>query len=177
MLANCSRRSWAWSGSAWTTTSSALGGHSLLATRLAARIRAATKRSGAAQVFGHPTVAALAAVLRPAGAGARPALVAQRRPDPLPLSFATSSGWRFLNRTGTAGAGAGSAGGDVYNVPLVLALDGPLDACRAAAGAGRRAGAAREPAHGPRGAGRRGWCWRRPRPPRWFRWRSTLPHG
>ncbi|GAA2097657.1 hypothetical protein GCM10009759_27960 [Kitasatospora saccharophila] len=106
----------------------ALGGHSLLATRLAARIRAATGAEvGLREVFGHPTVAALAAVLRPAGAGARPALVAQRRPDPLPLSFAQQRLW-FLNRTGTAGAGAGSAGGDVYNVPLVLALDGPLDA-------------------------------------------------
>ncbi|RPE27817.1 non-ribosomal peptide synthetase [Kitasatospora cineracea] len=97
----------------------ALGGHSLLATRLVARIRAATGAEvGLREVFAHPTVAALAAVLGPAGAG-RPALVAAGRPDPLPLSFAQRRLW-FLNRAEDAG--------DVYNVPLVLALDGPLDA-------------------------------------------------
>nr|WP_282206681.1 amino acid adenylation domain-containing protein [Kitasatospora fiedleri] len=96
----------------------ALGGHSLLATRLAARVRAATGAElELREVFAHPTVAELAAVLGPAGA-ARPALVAAERPDPLPLSFAQRRLW-FLNRVEGAG--------DVYNVPLVLALDGPLD--------------------------------------------------
>ncbi|MFJ5885576.1 amino acid adenylation domain-containing protein [Kitasatospora cineracea] len=100
----------------------ALGGHSLLATRLVARVRAATGAElGLREVFAHPTVAALAAALGPAGAG-RPVLAAAERPDPLPLSFAQRRLW-FLNRAdGSEGAG------DVYNVPLVLALDGPLDA-------------------------------------------------
>ncbi|MFJ5228432.1 amino acid adenylation domain-containing protein [Kitasatospora sp. NPDC088391] len=101
----------------------ALGGHSLLATRLVARIRAATGAEPTLrEVFDRPTVAGLAAApsfsLAPAGPG-RPALVPVRRPDPVPLSFAQLRLW-FLNRSGEAA--------DAYNVPLVLELDGPVDA-------------------------------------------------
>nr|WP_248782585.1 non-ribosomal peptide synthetase [Kitasatospora setae] len=99
----------------------ALGGHSLLATRLAGRIRTALGAElGLREVFAHPTPAALTAALDGAAGAARPALTAVDRPDPLPLSYAQQRLW-FLNR-------AAGPGDDVYNVPLVLALDGPLDA-------------------------------------------------
>ncbi|SHM86439.1 non-ribosomal peptide synthetase [Actinacidiphila paucisporea] len=96
-----------------------LGGHSLLATRLLGRIRAAlSTEADLRTLFDNPTVASLAAALGDASA-AGPALVPQRRPDPLPLSFAQQRLW-FLNRSEGAG--------DTYNVPLVLEIEGPLDA-------------------------------------------------
>ncbi|WP_333766773.1 amino acid adenylation domain-containing protein [Streptomyces sp. IBSBF 2435] len=98
-----------------------LGGHSLLATRLIGRVRAALSAEVDLRTFfDNPTVASLAAALGDA-AGAGPALVARRRPDPLPLSFAQQRLW-FLNRSEGAG--------DTYNVPLVLELEGQLDAGR-----------------------------------------------
>ncbi|WP_329617718.1 amino acid adenylation domain-containing protein [Streptomyces brevispora] len=98
----------------------ALGGHSLLATRLAARIRTALAVEVQVKaVFEHPTPAALAAALDGAEEARNPLGRAPSRPDPLPLSFAQQRLW-FLNRFEGPSA--------TYNVPLVLRLDGPLDA-------------------------------------------------
>ncbi|MFF1922168.1 amino acid adenylation domain-containing protein [Streptomyces sp. NPDC058221] len=96
-----------------------LGGHSLLATRLTGRVRTALGAElGLSTLFDHPTVASLAAVLDDTDA-ARPALSPQPRPEVVPLSFAQQRLW-YLNRL--------EGPGNAYNVPLVLELDGSLDA-------------------------------------------------
>ncbi|MEU0134998.1 amino acid adenylation domain-containing protein [Streptomyces sp. NPDC006296] len=95
-----------------------LGGHSLLATRLTGRVRSTLGAElGMRTLFGHPTVASLAAALD-TGATARPALTPQPRPGTVPLSFAQQRLW-FLNRA--------EGPSDTYTVPLVLELEGPLD--------------------------------------------------
>ncbi|MYV51630.1 non-ribosomal peptide synthetase, partial [Streptomyces sp. SID3212] len=98
----------------------ALGGHSLLATRLTARIRTALGMEVQVKtLFEHPTPAALAAALDGAEKARSRLERVPERPDPLPLSFAQQRLW-FLNRFEGPSA--------TYNVPLVLRLDGPLDA-------------------------------------------------
>ncbi|WKB54419.1 non-ribosomal peptide synthetase [Eleftheria terrae] len=95
-----------------------LGGHSLLATRLVSRIRSTLHTDIAIRtLFEAPSVEALARRLS-AAAEARPALVPQVRPQPLPLSFAQRRLW-FLHRFEGPGA--------TYNIPLALRLQGLLD--------------------------------------------------
>ncbi|MFE9381464.1 non-ribosomal peptide synthase/polyketide synthase [Streptomyces sp. NPDC006855] len=104
-----------------------LGGHSLLATRLVSRVRTLFGAELAVRtLFESPTAAALAEQLGDTEA-ARPALVAQVRPESVPLSPAQRRLWflnRFEQRNGT------------YNLPLAVRLTGALDpdALRAALG-------------------------------------------
>ncbi|MFF1785992.1 amino acid adenylation domain-containing protein [Kitasatospora sp. NPDC058243] len=99
-----------------------LGGHSLLAGRLAARLRETFAAAvGFADVFRHPTPAALAALLdaHPGGEPeGRPALVPVPRTDRMPLSPAQRGLW-FLHRL--------QGPSPTYNIPLALTLTGPLD--------------------------------------------------
>ncbi|MGV9840219.1 amino acid adenylation domain-containing protein, partial [Nocardia niigatensis] len=97
-----------------------LGGNSLIATQVVARLGAALDtRIPVRTLFDAPSVAALAArVEAQAGTGGRRALVAQARPDEIPLSLAQQRMW-FLNRFDTASA--------VNNIPLAVRLTGDLD--------------------------------------------------
>ncbi|GHF30758.1 dimodular nonribosomal peptide synthase [Streptomyces mashuensis] len=99
-----------------------LGGHSLTAGRLAARLRDTFGTPvGLAEVFAHPTPAALAALLTrapEAGDPPRPALVPVPRTGDLPLSPAQKRLW-FLHRL--------EGPSPTYNIPLTLTLDGPVD--------------------------------------------------
>ncbi|HEY6351461.1 MAG TPA: non-ribosomal peptide synthase/polyketide synthase [Candidatus Angelobacter sp.] len=95
-----------------------LGGHSLMATRLVSRIGAAlgaelTLRA----LFECPTVAQLAPLLDEAGRS-RPPLVAQPRPQRLPLSHGQQRLW-FIHQLEESGT--------EYNMPEALRLRGKLD--------------------------------------------------
>ncbi|HEX6293170.1 MAG TPA: amino acid adenylation domain-containing protein, partial [Herpetosiphonaceae bacterium] len=98
----------------------ALGGHSLLATQVASRVRQHTGREVPLRLlFEAPTVAAFAARL--GGQQATAALRLTRAPrdgTPLPLSFAQQRLW-FLDQL--------QPGSLIYNLPLVLRLQGSLD--------------------------------------------------
>ena len=104
-----------------------LGGHSLLATQLLSRLRSVFGVELALrEVFEHPTLSGLATRVEAARRGGAEA--APRRPAPplvpvpregrLPLSFAQQRLW-FLAQL--------EPGSALYNVPIALALDGPLD--------------------------------------------------
>jgi amino acid adenylation domain-containing protein len=95
-----------------------LGGHSLLATRLVSRIRTTLGVDVAIRtIFDAPRVADLAPRLREAGP-ARPPVVPQPRPVPLPVSYAQQRLW-FIDRMKTSST--------EYNGPSALRLRGVLD--------------------------------------------------
>ncbi|MEV0048844.1 amino acid adenylation domain-containing protein, partial [Nocardia rhamnosiphila] len=98
----------------------ALGGNSLVATQVAARLgKALNATVPVRMVFEASTVAGLAVrVERHAGSGGRQALVAQPRPERVPLSLAQQRMW-FLNRFDGRSA--------AYNIPMAVRLSGDLD--------------------------------------------------
>ncbi|PAZ12591.1 non-ribosomal peptide synthetase, partial [Streptomyces sp. SA15] len=97
-----------------------LGGDSLLAMRLADRIKGALGTTLPVRaVFETPTPAGLAARADETADERRPELTRRdRRPDPLPLSYAQQRLW-FMNRL--------DGGHTTYTVPWALRLTGPLD--------------------------------------------------
>ncbi|MCL2534854.1 MAG: amino acid adenylation domain-containing protein, partial [Nocardiaceae bacterium] len=97
-----------------------LGGNSLIATRAVARLGEALDAAVPVRtLFEASTVRALAASIEQiAGAGGRPRLVAQRRPDVVPLSYAQQRMW-FLSRFDPTSAG--------NNIPVAVRLSGLLD--------------------------------------------------
>ncbi|WP_158641357.1 non-ribosomal peptide synthetase [Amycolatopsis eburnea] len=95
-----------------------LGGQSLLAVKLITRIRARMGVEVPIQVvFETPTVAGVFASLD-YRTEVRPALLARRRPDALPLSFAQRRLW-FLSRF--------QGPSSTYNAPLLMRLSGQPD--------------------------------------------------
>ncbi|MFG1644993.1 non-ribosomal peptide synthase/polyketide synthase [Amycolatopsis sp. NPDC049252] len=101
-----------------------LGGHSLLATRLAGRIRTVLGLDVTVRaLFANPTVAGLSESLGDAVA-ARPAVVAQPRPERLPLAPGQERLW-FLARL--------DADDTAYHMPIALRLRGDVDASALAA--------------------------------------------
>ncbi|NMN98108.1 non-ribosomal peptide synthetase [Antrihabitans stalactiti] len=97
-----------------------LGGNSLLATRIVARINATLESTVSLRdLFDAPTVAQLAARLRPASDRRdRTQLVARTRPERIPLSAAQQRMW-VLNQLDTDSP--------AYNVAIALRLTGNLD--------------------------------------------------
>ncbi|RVW06847.1 non-ribosomal peptide synthetase [Prescottella agglutinans] len=97
-----------------------LGGNSLIATQVVSRLSAAVgAQIPVRAVFEASTVEALAAhVAEASGGDARPALVADARPERIPLSLAQQRMW-FLNRLEPESA--------VNNIPIAVRLSGDLD--------------------------------------------------
>ena len=121
-----------------------LGGHSLLATRLVGRIRAVLGVEVAIRgLFEAPTRGGAGGGgwrrRRARAAGAR--WSARPRPAEMPLSYAQRRLW-FLEP-----AGGRSERAALLTIPLAVRLDRARSTARRWGGAGRRGGAAREPAH------------------------------
>ncbi|KWK19878.1 hypothetical protein WT79_30590, partial [Burkholderia stagnalis] len=98
----------------------ALGGHSLLAVRMLNRLRVLHEvELSLATLFEHPTVCAIAQAVGARNQSVASPIVRVDRDAPLPLSFAQQ---RMVFLSGFEGAST------IYHVPLVLRLDGRLDA-------------------------------------------------
>jgi amino acid adenylation domain-containing protein len=100
-----------------------LGGHSLLATQVMSRLRGAFGvEMPLRDLFEAPRLAELAARVEAAlrsGAGRlAPPLVPSLREGPLPLSFAQQRLW-FIDQL--------EPGSPLYNIPVALRVEGPLD--------------------------------------------------
>lgn len=98
----------------------ALGGDSLIAIRVTARLQSALGRDVPVRyVFDAPTVGGLAEYLERQQDGmARPPLMAQRRPEAVPLSYAQQRLWFLEQLHGPS---------PIYNMAVALRLRGPLD--------------------------------------------------
>ncbi|MBJ7312568.1 amino acid adenylation domain-containing protein [Rugamonas sp. CCM 8940] len=97
-----------------------LGGHSLLLVQLVTRIRQALGvELQLSELFAHPTLAQMAAVVVAGGVDSGPAIVAVPRIAPLPLSMAQQRLW-FLDRLDSAASAA-------YHIAVGLRLSGVLD--------------------------------------------------
>ncbi|MDG5781845.1 condensation domain-containing protein, partial [Mycolicibacterium fortuitum] len=96
-----------------------LGGDSLTAMRLIAAVNAGFEAEVSVRtLFDAPTIAQLAPHIK-AGSGGRPQLVAQQRPDVIPLSYAQQRLWFLEQLQGPS---------SIYNMAVALRLDGNLDA-------------------------------------------------
>ncbi|HYO16003.1 MAG TPA: amino acid adenylation domain-containing protein, partial [Thermoanaerobaculia bacterium] len=103
----------------------ALGGHSLLATRVVSRVREVFGAELPLRaIFEAPTVVRLAERLRAESHAAAPPIATRRREGAPPASFAQERLW-FLDQLGDERAS--------YNIPVALALRGPLDTAALAA--------------------------------------------
>nr|MDT0522687.1 condensation domain-containing protein [Streptomyces sp. DSM 41633] len=96
-----------------------LGGDSLTAMRLIAAVNAGFEAEVSVRtLFDAPTIAQLAPHIK-AGSGGRPQLVAQQRPDVIPLSYAQQRLWFLEQLQGPS---------SIYNMAVGLRLNGHLDA-------------------------------------------------
>ncbi|SEB35211.1 amino acid adenylation domain-containing protein [Tenacibaculum sp. MAR_2009_124] len=96
-----------------------LGGHSLLATRLVSLIRKNLEREIAIRdVFEYTTIASLAICVSKQSKGVLlPAIVAEERPEYIPLSFSQERLWFLDQLQGTL----------AYHMPTIIRLNGDVD--------------------------------------------------